>query len=56
MGYEISIQREENQPKISVKEWINYLNSDSEFERIEELSSLIDNENTITIPTPNSGL
>jgi hypothetical protein len=56
MGYELNIQREDEQNKISTKEWISYMESDSEFERIEQFSADLDNNEVLTIPTPNAGL
>ena len=56
MGYELSIQRDENHNKITKEEWLNYINSDSEFENIEELSQIFDNDKVLTVPVPNGGL
>lgn len=56
MGYELNIQREDEQNKIGVKEWISYMESDPEFERIEEFSADLGNNEALTVPTPNGGL
>ena len=56
MGYELSIQREENQIKLTKKDWIDYIKSDSEFEQIDEFSAEIDDGKFLTVPTPNAGL
>lgn len=56
MGYELNIQREEHQPKITVKEWTNYIKSDIEFEQIESFSAEIEDGKSLTIKTPNAGL
>ena len=55
MGYELNIKREEEN-KISVNDWINYMESDSEFERIEQFSADLGNDEILTVPTPNGGL
>lgn len=56
MGYELSIQREENQIKLTKEEWIDYIKSDSEFHQIEEFSAEIDDGKSLTVSTPNAGL
>lgn len=56
MGYELSIQREENQIKLTKGEWIDYIKSDSEFEQIEEFSAELDDGKSLTVSTPNTGL
>ena len=56
MGYELNIQRDEENSLITKEEWITYLNSDPEFERIEEFSASLGNDDIITVPTPNGGL
>ena len=55
MGYELNIQREEN-GLITKEEWIVYMDSDPEFERIEEFSAGFGTDDIITVPTPNGGL
>ncbi len=56
MGYELSIQREDNQIKLTKEEWVDYVKSDPEFEQIEEFSAVLDSGESITVPTPNAGL
>jgi hypothetical protein len=56
MGYELNIQRKNEQNKINAKEWITYMESDSEFSRIEEFSADLGNNEVLTVPTPNGGL
>lgn len=56
MGYELNIQREEENNKIKTEEWITYMESDSEFDRIEEYSADLGNDEILTVPTPNGGL
>ena len=56
MGYEVNIQREDENNRISIKEWLNYIDSDSEFKRIEEFSADLGNDEILTVPTPNGGL
>ncbi|MDC6364824.1 MULTISPECIES: hypothetical protein [Flavobacteriaceae] len=56
MGYELSIQREENQTKLSKEEWVKYVKSDFEFKPIETFSAKIEEDKYLTIPTPNAGL
>lgn len=56
MGYELSIQRANEANKISIKEWTNYINSDPEFEAIEEFSADIKGGEVLTVSTPNAGL
>jgi len=56
MGYELSIKREDESKGISKEEWIEYVHSDSEFERIEEFSAELGNGETLTVLTPNAGL
>lgn len=56
MGYELSIQREDNQIKLTKEEWIDYIKSDYEFDQIEELSAKLDNGKSLTVSTPNTGL
>ena len=55
MGYELNIQREENN-KISKEEWITYMEADPEFNPIEEFSADLGNNEVLTVPTPNGGL
>jgi len=56
MGYELSIQREDEENKITVEEWKNYLNSDSEFNSIEDYSATLGDGKVLTVSTPNAGL
>jgi len=56
MGYELNIQREEENGLITKEEWITYINSDPEFERIEEFSASLGTDEILTVSTPNSGL
>lgn len=56
MGYELNIQREENQTKLTKEEWADYIKSDSEFEQIEKFSAKIEEEKYLTVLTPNAGL
>ena len=56
MGYELNIQREDENNKINKKEWIDYMESDSEFNRIEELSADLGDNELLTISIPNGGL
>jgi hypothetical protein len=56
MGYELNIQRENNENKISINEWADYMNSDSEFESIEEFSADLKNGKVLTVSTPNAGI
>ena len=56
MGYVIHIQRKNENNKIKISEWKNYINSDNEFISIEEYSAEINNGNTLTVLTPNAGL
>ncbi|MBJ6367507.1 hypothetical protein [Snuella sedimenti] len=52
MGYELNIQKEEENNKISKQEWIDYMESDPEFERIEEISADLGDNEVLTIATP----
>ncbi len=56
MGYEVNIQREDENNRINIKEWLDFIDSDSEFERIEEFSADLGNDEILTVPTPNGGL
>ena len=56
MGYELNIKREDENKKISKEEWSKYINSNKDFESIEEFSANTDNGTTLTISTPNAGL
>lgn len=56
MGYELNIQREEENSLITKEEWITYVDSDSEFIRIEEFSVGLGTDEIITISTPYGGL
>tara|TARA_R110002051_G_scaffold91325_1_gene160647 strand:+ start:1084 stop:1494 length:411 start_codon:yes stop_codon:yes gene_type:complete len=56
MGYELNIQRGDENNKISKEEWIKYIESDSEFSRIEEFSADLGDNELLTVPTPNGGL
>ncbi|MBT4729354.1 MAG: hypothetical protein HOM80_09305 [Bacteroidetes bacterium] len=56
MGYELSIQRENEENKITKEDWQNYIKSDHEFSAIEEFVAKIDNEHSICISTPGAGL
>ena len=56
MGYELSIQRDENRTKLTKEEWADYIKSDSEFEPIETFSAEIEEGKFLTVPTPNGGL
>ena len=56
MGYELSIQRINQANQISTIEWQSYIESDVEFDAIEELSIELKNGKVLTIPIPNAGL
>lgn len=56
MGYELNIQRESDQSKLTKEEWMAYITSDDEFEKIEKFSAEIEQGKLLTIPTPNAGL
>ena len=56
MGYVIHIQRKNENNKIKLTEWKNYINSDNEFISIEDYSAEINNGNLLTVQTPNAGL
>ena len=56
MGYNLSIQRENEGNKITVEEWKSYLNSDSEFKSIEDYSATLGDGKILTVSTPNAGL
>lgn len=56
MGYELNIQRENEHNKISTKDWIAYMESDSEFEQIEQFPADLGNNEVLTVQTPNGGL
>lgn len=40
MGYEIHIERIDKDNKITVQEWIKYINNASDFEKIDELKAV----------------
>lgn len=54
MGYDIKIKRIDS--RISMDEWITYVNSDPEFKLINDFSANSTSGLTITTKTPNSGL
>lgn len=56
MGYELTIKREDENRKISKSEWTEYIKSDSNFELIQEFSAIFNENESLTIPTPNAGL
>ena len=56
MGYEINIQKEDENQKITKNEWTDFINSDPEFEPIEEFSADLGNNEVLTVSTPNAGL
>ena len=56
MGYELNILREDENNKINKKEWITYMESDAEFNRIEEFSADLGDSELLTVATPNGGL
>lgn len=56
MGYELNIKREDKSKKITKDEWANYINSNSDFEPIEERSASTKEGITLTISTPSAGL
>ncbi len=56
MGYDLNIKREDESNKISKEEWSAYIQSDSQFEPIEEFSAKLNENETLTVSTPNAGL
>ena len=56
MGYELYIKRDDDTHKIHKKEWLDYMESDSEFNRIEAFSADLGDDELLTISTPNGGL
>ena len=54
MGYDVCIKRVD--PKISQKEWLNYIENDFEFELINEFHSEFTSGGSLDIEIPNSGL
>ncbi len=56
MGYELSIQREDESNKIKVDEWRSYIDSDDDFSHTSKFSADLGNGKILTIPTPNAGI
>ena len=56
MGYELHIKRNDETHKIHKKEWLDYMESDSEFNRIETFSAALGDDELLTVSTPNGGL
>ena len=54
MGYDISIKRLDS--RISRNEWLSYIEEDSEFELINDFSTKLPSDKTLTTEIPNSGL
>lgn len=55
MGYDLHIERE-NGLEISVNEWVDYLDSDCEFKRTDEVTAELEDGTVLTAQIPNSGL
>lgn len=56
MGYELHIKRAEENKKINKEEWLQYIKSDVEFEPIEGFSATLNQNEKITVSTPNAGI
>lgn len=56
MGYELSIQRMNEENKITLEEWKIYINSDPEFDPINDFSGTLEDGKILTVSTPNAGL
>ena len=56
MGYELHIKRAEENKKINKEEWLQYIKSDVEFEPIEAFSATLNQNEKITVSTPNAGI
>ena len=54
MGYDLSIKKDNS--KISKSEWLHYILTDPEFEKIDEFSAQIPSGPLMTIQIPDSGL
>lgn len=56
MGYELSICRAASETKISIEEWRSYVDTDPEFEPLEEMNIELPNGKTLNMKLPHSGL
>ena len=56
MGYELSISRDDELTKITLNEWIKYIESDLSFNLVHELSAVLGDGKKMTIQIPNAGI
>lgn len=57
MGYELHIERKDNENKITVDEWTDFIDQSPDFEKADSVSATNPQSGmTLTIDTPNCGL